>query len=230
MINGRGEHLWRPLANPSTLQISSFQDNAPQGFGLLQRTQSADAFQDFEARYEARPSLWVEPIGNWGEGAVVLTEIPTDAETNDNIVMFWSPKEPLLGGSEYSFAYRLTWGQPPQPPAQMMPVIATRRGRASVLGPTPDRLFVVDYGALPHVPTAANPSGQLEQRPKPVATVTTSAGQVRNVVVHDNPLTGGYRVTFEFAPQEAALAELRLELKFNDDRRAEHWIYRWTQP
>ncbi len=37
MINGRGERLWRPLAYHSTLQVSAFMDNSPQGFGLMQR-------------------------------------------------------------------------------------------------------------------------------------------------------------------------------------------------
>lgn len=45
--------------------------------------------QDLEAHYEKRPSLWVEPVGNWGAGAVVLTEIPTQSEIHDNIVAFW---------------------------------------------------------------------------------------------------------------------------------------------
>ncbi len=33
----------------------------------------------------------VEPIGDWGKGAVVLYEIPTTRETEDNINAFWVP-------------------------------------------------------------------------------------------------------------------------------------------
>ena len=64
----------------------------------------------------------------------------------------------------------------------------------------------------------------------PQATVTTSAGKVQNVVVSDNPLTRGYRVSFTLDPEKAELCELRLELKFDDARRAEVWLYRWTKP
>jgi glucans biosynthesis protein len=37
VFNGRGEELWRPLHNPRDLQISSFADLNPRGFGLMQR-------------------------------------------------------------------------------------------------------------------------------------------------------------------------------------------------
>ena len=40
MVNGRGERLWRPLANPSSLQISAFVDTSPIGFGLVQRSRN----------------------------------------------------------------------------------------------------------------------------------------------------------------------------------------------
>ena len=33
MVTGRGERLWRPLANPPTLQVSAFLDDNPRGFG-----------------------------------------------------------------------------------------------------------------------------------------------------------------------------------------------------
>src|SRR3546814_3655894 len=83
MWTGAGEHLLRPLSNPFTVQISAFQDHDPKGFGLMQRSRSLEAYNDLEARYERRPSLWVEPVGRWGAGSVQLLEIPTDDETAD---------------------------------------------------------------------------------------------------------------------------------------------------
>ena len=41
VVNGAGEHLWRKLANPKTLQVSSFVDQNPRGFGLMQRKRDA---------------------------------------------------------------------------------------------------------------------------------------------------------------------------------------------
>ncbi len=88
MYNGRGEQLWRPLNNPRDLQISSFSDLNPHGFGLMQREKNFLAYEDLESRFELRPSLWVEPIGDWGEGSVRLIEIPTKEEIHDNIAGF----------------------------------------------------------------------------------------------------------------------------------------------
>jgi glucans biosynthesis protein len=46
VFNGRGEELWRPLHNPRDLQISSFADLNPRGFGLMQRQKDFFAYQD----------------------------------------------------------------------------------------------------------------------------------------------------------------------------------------
>ena len=51
----------------------------------------------------------VDPLGDWGPGAVMLVEIPTGDEFMDNIVAFWRPEAPLAAGSEHRFAYSLTW-------------------------------------------------------------------------------------------------------------------------
>src|SRR5580704_14869388 len=88
MMSGKGERIWRAVTNPKTLQISAFEDAGPRGFGLVQRERNFLDYQDLEAVYEKRPSLWVEPLGDWGEGAVMLVEIPSDREVNDNIVGF----------------------------------------------------------------------------------------------------------------------------------------------
>ncbi|MBT1445527.1 glucan biosynthesis protein G [Shewanella sp. JM162201] len=217
MINGRGERLWRPLANPRDLQVSAFVDNSPQGFGLMQRERDYVNYQDLEANYERRPSLWVEPVGNWGQGAVVLTEIPTQSEIHDNIVAFWKPRQPLAAGGEFRFAYHLSWGASPAPVENSIVVSRTSSGRADIAKPTPKRLFVVDYEVKGKRP--AN---------MPVAKVETSAGVVSNIVIRDNPKSNGYRLSFEFDPGEVNLAEFRAELKFDEPAAAETWLYRWT--
>ena len=77
MQRGNNEWVWRPLTNPSQLQISNFQDDNIKGFGFVQRDRDFTAFQDDDQRYHSRPTCWVEPIGDWGQGAVQLIEIPT---------------------------------------------------------------------------------------------------------------------------------------------------------
>ena len=117
VFNGRSEELWRPLHNPRDLQVSSFADLNPRGFGLMQRQKDFAAYQDLESSFERRPSLWAEPIGDWGEGAVKLLEIPTKEEVHDNIACFWHPKAPLPAKAEHTYTYRLHWGAdaPKQP-------------------------------------------------------------------------------------------------------------------
>ncbi len=221
MFNGSGEHLLRPLANPVDLQVSSFQDHSPKGFGLLQRNRNPVDYQDFEAQYDRRPSLWLEPLGDWGEGAVVLTEIPSDAEIHDNIVVFWRPRQPIAAGAEYHYSYRLLWGDGPAGAYDRARVLATRRGRADAHAPTPVRRFIVDYSRAP----GARGSSAL-----PEAKATASAGEIKNIVVEPNPLVNGYRLSFAFDPKQAKLSELRAELTFEDGRLAETWVYRWTAP
>ena len=155
IFNGRGEQLWRPFANPTRLEISAFADTGPRGFGLMQRDRDPAHYQDFESHFERRPSLWVEPTGDWGEGAVVLTEIPTDAEIHDNIVAFWRPQKPISAGSEFRFAYKLSWGEEPAAARDRLRVVATALGRADVKGPTPSRRVVIDYDAPQRRPCGA---------------------------------------------------------------------------
>jgi len=222
VINGRGEHIWRPLENPGQVQVSAFLDKNPRGFGLLQRNRNSADYQDFEAHYERRPSLWIEPVGDWGEGSVMLTEIPSEAEIHDNIVAFWRPKAPVAANSEFRCSYRLVWGDGPKDGQDRARVMATRRGRADVRAPTHVRRFVIDYSAA---------VGSAHTRAKlPQAAVSASAGEIRDVVVSENPLLEGYRVSFVFDPKQAEVAELRVDLDFRDGRLGETWVYRWTTP
>ncbi len=108
--NGTGEWLWNPLLNPSVLSTQGFNVDNVKGFGLLQRDRRFASYQDPEARYDNRPSTWVHTEGNWGKGRVMLIQIPTNSETNDNIVAFWSPPEAVPAGQQLRFAYRLDFG------------------------------------------------------------------------------------------------------------------------
>ena len=170
MLTGAGEWIWRPLANPVALQISNFQDDGPRGFGLMQRARTYRDFEDPEAAYERRPSLWIEPLGNWGKGSVELIEIPTELEIHDNIVAFWHPAETVKEGSAFAFAYRMRWTDLVSPQLGMLITKQTR------IGVTPDgerRLFVVDF---------ASKNGSVA--PNLTAHVSSSAGNLREPVIH----------------------------------------------
>ena len=86
--NGYGARS--PIARLCRFRLSSIKIR--KGFGLLQRSRSYYTFQDDDQHWETRPSLWIEPIGDWGEGQVQLLEIPTESENNDNIIAYWRPE------------------------------------------------------------------------------------------------------------------------------------------
>jgi len=105
-----GEWLWHPLRNPATLAMDYFQTTDVRGFGLIQRDQSFHSYMDSEAHYQSRPSAWIEPEGQWDKGEVVLVQLPTSDETNDNIVAFWTPREKIPEKQPLDFNYTIHYG------------------------------------------------------------------------------------------------------------------------
>jgi periplasmic glucans biosynthesis protein len=215
--NGRGEWLWRPLTSPETLQISEFIDDDPRGFGLLQRHRAFANYQDLEAQYERRPSLWIETVGHWGSGAVQLVEIPSKTAYHDNIVAFWRPSQPIPAQSAYRLTYRLHWCWTPPVTQPLATATETRVGAGAEKG---TRLFVIDFvgGRLAELPPDA---------PVQVA-ITTSAGTVKLPAARPNPSTGGWRARFVLDPAGAKLCDMRATLKLGETALSEVWNYRWT--
>jgi glucans biosynthesis protein len=122
------EWLWRPLFNPARPLASSFAMQRLRGFGLMQRERRFAAYEDAEARYDRRPSAWVEPLGDWGPGRVELLLLPTPDETHDNIAAYWVPAALPAAGQPLDLAWRLHWqgDQPTAPPTGH--TLQSRRG------------------------------------------------------------------------------------------------------
>src|SRR6185503_1709478 len=145
VATGEGEWIWRPLINPQRTLTTSFAMGDVRGFGLMQRDRDFRSYEDGEARYELRPSVWVEPIGSWGAGRVELVQLNTPDETNDNVVAYWVPQQPPAPGEPFDFAYRLHWQgtEETRPPGGW--VMQTRVGRGySELAPD-EQQFIVDF-------------------------------------------------------------------------------------
>jgi periplasmic glucans biosynthesis protein len=217
LLTGAGEQIWRPLHNPSAVQDSGFQDTIPRGFGLMQRQRDFSDFADSEAHYEKRPSAWVEPVGDWGKGAVHLIEIPTGDEYHDNIVAFWRPAEPLAAGREHRFDYRLHWCNDHHWKPELATVADTMIGAAAQQG---RRLVIIDFEG-----DALKGLGE-DAAIKP--DVWSGAGKVLNAVAHPVQATGGWRIGFELDPAGAQAAELHARLLRGTQPVSETWLYRWT--
>jgi glucans biosynthesis protein len=215
---GHDETIWRPLTNPHDLQISAFEDIGPRGFGLLQRKRAFVDYQDLESRFEKRPSVWVEPIGDWGHGVVELVEIPSDREVNDNMVAFWRPHDPLRAKGEYLLNYRLHWGSAPPGEVKLAQTLQTRCGLAF---DQKHRQFIIDF--------AGATLKSLKPGHPPALDVGSDKGKIVNAVTQPNPDINGWRVSIELDPQDNKLVELHARLMLGDRPLTETWLYRWTQ-
>ena len=210
-----GERAWRQLANPKQLQISALTQAAPRNFGLVQRARLLSEYQDLEAGYERRPTAWVDMPDTDAAGELVLVEIPTSNETNDNIVAFWRPRDVIPAGLPYESRYTLHWTAEALLPSKVARFSAARTS----LSREGRRLFLLDVNALvPEREDAADITLQ----------VTSSTGAILHEVVQHNAAIRGLRASFEFDPKGAELAELRAVLQRNGRDISETWLYRWT--
>jgi glucans biosynthesis protein len=219
---GNGEWLWRPLGNPDKLRLTSFADENPRGFGLLQRDRDFEHYQDLEAHYHLRPSVWVEPVGAWGMGAVRLVELSTPDETSDNIVACWVPARLPPPDEPLEFEYKLHWylEGAKRPPAGY---VAATRLSAVQKHPELTR-FLVDFDGPYLNAQPADPAIE------PVITVGEGVTLVPDTVtIQKNPHNGTWRVTFALRPDGSGRAvELRCFLRKTPHVLTETWSYLWN--
>ena len=216
---GDGQWLWRPLVNPQkSHRVSRFATDNLTAFGLLQRDRDSRSYEDLAARYELRPSLWVHPGANWGAGTVELVEIPTPNEFHDNIVAYWVPKQKPAPGQEFQWGCTLSaFLNGPDRPA-LEAVIGTR------ITPEHDKdppRFVIDFTGGTVASLATNATVQ--------AKVQASHGEVRNLVVQQNEITGGWRVFFDLGGDLNEEADLRATLLDGNRAISETWVYRYAR-
>jgi glucans biosynthesis protein len=217
---GAGERIWRPLNDPPRVMTNSFFDENPKGFGLLQRDRNFDHFQDDGVFYDLRPSVWIEPVGDWGRGSVQLVELPTVDEIHDNIVAYWVPEEPVVVGRPLPFKYRLHWNYGEPLPSRNGTVVANYVGVGG--NPGEDRQkdiyrFIVDFTG-----------GKLAQfgRTDGVETiVSASRGEVARTAAYPVVTQPGlFRALFDLKVTGSDPVDLRLFMKIGDEALTETWI------
>lgn len=216
-----GEWIWRPLKNPANLSITSSMVPGLAGFGLSQRDRDFNHYLDLQAHYQKRPSLWVEPTNEWGEGRVELVEIPTPNETNDNIVAYWVSNKPVKAGTELTYNYRLSSFDSHTPGQSLARVEQTRSGR----GPHSrsndgTQQFVIDF--------AGGGIGKLDASAPVTADIQVNQGQVRDVSVVKVDQQDRWQVAFKLMPQAKAVVDMRLSINLKGKRLSEVWNYVWT--
>ncbi len=220
---GSGEHLWRPLNNPKHLTISSFFDDSPRGFGLMQRDKVYDHYLD-GVSYEKRPCGWVEPLGKWGPGSVQLVEIATNNEIYDNIVLFWVPKEPTRAGQVLHYDYKLHWTDRDPFPGTLALCIATRLSQGGIQGAPRSktlRKFVVEFQGATIKP--------MKESDPPTPVLTASRGTFSNIVSEASPDGDDthWRVQFDLDVQGPEPVEMRCFLRFKGRTLTETWAFQY---
>jgi periplasmic glucans biosynthesis protein len=223
MWTGKGERIWRPLNNPPRIVISSFSDENPRGFGLMQRDRNFDHYLD-GVMYEKRPSVWIEPIGDWGSGAVHLVEIPTNDEINDNIIAYWCPAKPVQATDRIDLHYRLHWvADEPYAPS-LARCAATRLGRGGrprQSHPPGVRKFMVDFLGGP---LAAIPDGG---KPEPVLWASRGTFSYSNTERVPDGVPGHWRAEFDLIVDGHDPVEMRLFLRTPNQVLSETWLYQY---
>jgi glucans biosynthesis protein len=137
------------------------------------------------------------------------------------VVAFWVPDASLRPGAPLALSYALSFysDDPARPPGGR--VVATRRDRGTVPG---GYRFVVDFDgdALRGLPA---------DRP-PVGVVSTGPGDAAELIdqhVVKNPITGGWRLSFQLRPKTPGPIELRAYLASGSGALTETWSYGLVQ-
>jgi len=220
---GTDEWLWRPLVNPSRLKLSYLQVSQLGGFGLFQRDSDFRDFEDAEARYDQRPSAWVAPRNGWSDGEVVLVEIPTNSETNDNIVAYWKPRGGVTAGDHRKLAYTLSFGGEAVAGQESARAIKTFMGDGNRTGGGAEEgayRIIVDF--------AGGPLDALGAEAPVVSAVSASGGGDTEIIEHyvefieaDN----NWRLSMLVRPGAGADPVIRGQLRMDTEPLTEVWSY-----
>ncbi len=221
LVENSRERLWRPLDTRRKTRLSYFHAETLSGFGLFQRDRAFANYQDLNANYQDRPSVWVEPIGDWGSGHVRLVELPANREFDDNIVAFWESDRKPKTGESLDIEYMLHWTKQPTLSSHAVPMpVSTRIG--DHLAEEGIQVFVVEFGRK-------NILDYWDAQPEALIEVSDNATLTFHTV-EKNPHNDTWRATLNVAPKpgETRPVELRCALQFDGDARSETWTYQWT--
>jgi periplasmic glucans biosynthesis protein len=212
--------VWRPLENPHAPRVTAVQGSA--GFGLLQRDRQYYNYEDTEARYDKRPSVWVRPIGNWPAGHVRLLEFQTADEYADNVVAAFVPNEMQTAGTRLDYAYEQSWTSRPTQGGPAVTVRSTRRSVHFERNPARTK-FVVDF----------EPSGLAEfAADAPVTADVTVPAPAQLIRQHlfRNDIDGSWRLTLVLeAPDDAPPVEVSARLMHGAQPLSETWMTTWER-
>ncbi len=247
MLLRNGEQHWRPLDHHHTnFRHCVFTLDQPKSYALCQRDRNFLSYEDQEALYHNRPSVIVEPGKGMEQGKLHLIEMPTEDETNDNVILVWEPITHPAVGQPFLYDYRLKWVRDPAPSGLFM-VRSTRIGNPVQ---RPDQLlFTIDF-ANPIQPVAkvGDPKWDNTKGWKPIVTIAGKEVKLVHADINDLsmanvdalPLDLGknekvhmpqvLRAFFVLEPGAHTDLDLTCELVDAEGKvRSERWLYLWQK-
>lgn len=204
-----GGWMWRALcrqAYPSVVRYPY--DETVRGFGLIQRDRDPEHYQDDEARYAYRPSLWITPENDWGAGAIELIELDAKHEGVDNVVAYWVPNELPTDGEPLRLEYRVSFAENGSAEHDLGRAVATRVDRMSHL-----LQIDVEFEGV-----------ELAENEEPVVDVRPIRGEVRKARCIRGE-DGHVTARLEIEPTSTNPVELTVVLNVDGEPRTETWKY-----
>jgi glucans biosynthesis protein len=220
-----GGWIWRALKNPLVQQVQRFDVKNIKGFGLMQRDRTFDHYNDIELDYEKRPSYWIEPNHDWGDGVIELIELATKDETADNIVCAFVPSKALEAGQSTTFSYRIRAMSSGLSLHNLAYASATYSAPAFALGSNEQqaantRRYMIDFSGGEMAYYLKNPS-----LVKIVA--TAQQAQVFRSFLVPNPKINGFRAMIDVRFEPDQVGYVQAFLQVDQKPVTETWSYSW---
>ncbi len=219
------EWIWRPLKNPLIQEVQRFNVRNPKGFGLVQRDRQFDHYVDIELNYEDRPTYWIQPTHDWGNGVIELIELATKDETADNIVCAFVPDAPLEPGQSFTFSYSIRSLNAGKCPHTLGFAHDTYSAPAVALGSGEEhvelrRRFIVDF-------TGGNLDYYLKDPSLVRVVASARTAKIIRTFLVPNPKTNGFRAMIDVQFEKDQVGVVDAVLKCDDKTLTETWNYGW---
>ena len=220
----RRTHL-APALGSAIRSDQFFSRQPPEGFRPPATGPQFRRLQDDGAFYNRRPSLWVEPLGKWGDGAVQLVEIPTEDEVQGQHRGVLATE----GGRQKRrcahvrlpalLASRRTVTRRPWPCGR-----DTRQGRGGIPGlshPKQLHKFVIDF--------EGGPLSSLQTRfdVAPVVDLSAATANCRTDTSIKVVGTSRWRAFFDVLSTDANPIDIRCYLRLAGKALTETWLYQF---
>ncbi len=210
----KGDNDWirRSLNRLDFPSLSNYDAKELHGFGLMQAERAPERYNDNEAKYDLRPSVWITPKTPWKDGAVQLLELPSEHEGIDNIGAYWMPKQPVEVGQPIDLEYEIAFlNQAPKQHslAKVSDFRVDRSDKSSL------RLTVVFKG---DAISKLSPERQLQ------STIDVQRGKAENVEVR-RTAENTVEVSCNLIPDSPYAMEMEVFLTDEDELFSESWRY-----